>query len=83
MKRIGTLLMLGGTAIWLIAFWAWIAGVWVSLSPAAAKVYTLGLLALSGGVLLGAGAIVSRGYRRHAAADRDRHAAAAGPTGTR
>ena len=82
MKRIGTLLMLAGTAMWLIAFWAWISGVWVTLSPDAAKVYTLALLGLSGGILLGAGAIVSRGYRRHGAADRDRRAAAAGPAGT-
>jgi hypothetical protein len=81
-KRIGTLLMLAGTALWLIAFWAWISGVWVSLSPAAAKVYMLALLALSGGVLLGAGAVVSRAYRRHAVSDRERRAAAAGTSGT-
>lgn len=65
MKRIGTLLMLGGTALWLLAFCAWISGVWISLSPAAAKLYMLTLLAITGGVLLTAGAFVSRAYRRH------------------
>lgn len=82
MKRIGTLLMLAGTALWLLAFCAWISGVWVSLSPAAAKVYTLALLGLSGGVLLGAGAVVSRAYRRHAAAEDERRGAAAPAPGS-
>lgn len=66
MKRIGTLLMLAGVALWLLGFVAWLSGVWVTLSPAAAKVYSLTLAALSGGVLLAAGAMVNRAYRRHA-----------------
>ena len=64
MKRIGMLLMLGGTALWLLAFVAWFSGVWISLSPAAAKLYTLILLTLTGGILLAAGAVVSRAQRR-------------------
>jgi hypothetical protein len=75
-KRIGTLLMLAGTALWLLGFCAWISGVWISLSPAAAKVYMLALLTLTGGVLLGAGAVVSRAYRRDAIRDRDASARA-------
>lgn len=76
MKRIGTLLMLAGAALWLIGFCAWISGVWVSLSPAAAKVYMLALVALSGGTLLAAGAMVSRAYKRHGQRDRDARAGA-------
>lgn len=71
MRRIGTLLMLAGTALWVLGFCAWISGVWITLSPAAAKVYTLTLAGLTGGILLAAGAAVSRAYRRQAAAERD------------
>jgi hypothetical protein len=70
-KRIGTLLMLAGTALWVLGFCAWISGVWISLSPAAAKVYMLALVTITGGVLLVAGAAVSRAYRRAAIRERD------------
>ena len=76
MRRIGTLLMLAGIALWLLGFCAWISGVWISLSPAAAKVYMLALLTLTGGVLLGAGAVVSRAYRRDGIRERDAGAGA-------
>ena len=71
MKRIGTLLMLAGTALWVLGFCAWISGVWITLSPAAARVYVLTLLTITGGVLLAAGAVVSRAYRRDAIRERD------------
>ena len=71
MKRIGTLLMLSGTALWVLGFCAWISGVWITLSPSAAKVYVLTLAAFTGGVLLAAGAVVSRAYNRYAARERD------------
>lgn len=80
MKRIGTLLMLAGTALWLLGFCAWISGVWISLSPAAAKVYMLMLLTLTGGVLLAAGAVVSRAYRRDRSRERDAGAGARLPS---
>lgn len=51
MKRLGTLLMLAGIALWLFGICAWISGVWITLSPNAAKVYTLTLAGLGGGVL--------------------------------
>ena len=70
MKRIGTLLMLAGAALWVIGFCLWISGVWISLSPAAAKVYLLTLVALTGGLLLAAGAMVSRTSRRLEERDR-------------
>ena len=75
MKRIGTLLMFGGAAVWVLAFCAWISGVWITLPPAAAKLYLLTLMGLSGGGLILAGAAVSRSYRR--IANRD---AGAGPS---
>lgn len=71
MKRIGTLLMAAGTALWVFGFFAWISGVWITLSPAAAKVYVLALMTITGGVLLAAGAVVSRAYRRDAIRERD------------
>lgn len=71
MKRLGMLLMLAGTALWVLGFCAWISGVWITLSPAAAKVYVLTLAAITGGVLLAAGAIVSRAYRRDVVRERE------------
>ena len=71
MKRIGTLLMLAGAALWVIGFVLYMSNVWITLSPAAAKVYTLALVTLTGGLLLGAGAVVSRASRREAIRDRD------------
>lgn len=63
--------MLAGAALWLLGVCAWLSGVWITLSPAAAKVYVLTLAAITGGVLLAAGAAVSRAYRRDAVAERD------------
>jgi len=71
LKRIGTLLMLAGVALWLLGFLAWMSGVWITLSPAAAKLYLLTLAGLSGGVLLAAGAVVNRALRRHSGESRD------------
>ena len=72
MKRIGTLLMLAGVALWLLGFVAWKSGVWITLSPAAAKLYLLTLAGLSGGVLLAAGAAVNRALKRHSGEARER-----------
>lgn len=68
-RRIGAMLMLAGAGLWLIGLCAWLSGVWISLSPAAAKVYMLALLTLSGGTLLIAGALVSRALKRQAHRD--------------
>ena len=71
MKRIGTLLMLAGVALWILGFCAWISGVWITLSPAAAKVYTLALATVTGGLLLAAGAAVSRMSSKAESENRD------------
>ena len=64
MRRLGTLVMLAGVALWLLGVCAWISGVWISLSPAAAKIYLLSLAGFTGAVLLAAGAAISRLQRR-------------------
>jgi hypothetical protein len=69
-RRLGTLLMLAGAALWLLAVYAWMSGIWISLSPAAAKVYLLTLAGFAGALLLAAGAAVSRLQRRRTADDR-------------
>lgn len=71
MRRIGTLLMVAGVALWLLGVVAWMSGVWISLSPAAAKVYLLALAGFTGGVLLAAGAALQRLHKRHAADEGD------------
>ena len=54
-----------------LGFCAWISGVWITLSPAAAKVFVLGFAVLCGAVLLAAGAVVGRVYRRGAVESRE------------
>ena len=71
MRRLGTLLMLAGVALWLLGACAWISGVWISLSPAAAKVYLLTLAGFTGAVLLAAGAAVSRLQKRRLVDERE------------
>lgn len=71
MRRIGALLMVAGVGLWLLGVVAWISGVWISLSPAAAKVYLLALAGFTGGVLLAAGAALQRLHKRHAGDERD------------
>jgi hypothetical protein len=70
-KRIASLLMLAGVALWVLGFCAWLSGVWITLSPAAAKVFVLGFAVICGAVLLAAGAIVGRAYRRESVDGRD------------
>jgi hypothetical protein len=70
-KRISTFLMLSGVALWVLGFCAWISGVWITLSPAAAKVFVLGFAVLCGAVLLAAGAVVGRAYRRESVESRE------------
>ena len=64
MKRIGTFLMLAGAALWVLGFLAWMSRVRITIAPTAAKLYLLTLMALSGGLLLTAGAVVNRARRR-------------------
>jgi hypothetical protein len=63
--------MLAGAALWLLGVCAWISGVWVSLSPAAAKVYLLALAGFTGALLLAAGAAISRLQRRRPVDERE------------
>ena len=72
MRRIGALLMVAGVGLWLLGVVAWMSGVWISLSPAAAKVYLLALAGFTGGVLLAAGAALQRLHKRHPADERGR-----------
>jgi hypothetical protein len=69
-KYIGMLLMLTGVGLWLLAVYAWLAGIWVSLSPAAAKFYLLILVSVTGAALLAAGAAMSKLARRHDSPER-------------
>ena len=55
--------MLSAVPLWVLGFCAWISGVWVALSPAAAKAFRLGLAFVTGGVLLTAGALVGPTYQ--------------------
>jgi hypothetical protein len=71
MRRIGALLMVAGVGLWLLGVVAWMSGVWISLSPAAAKVYLLALAGFTGGVLLAAGAALQRLHKRHSGDERD------------
>ena len=64
MRRIATLLLVAGVAVWLLGLTAWVLGVWVTLPPEARRVLVLALAALSGGVLVAAGASLGRAARR-------------------
>jgi membrane protein implicated in regulation of membrane protease activity len=64
MRRLAALLLGAGVAIWLLGLIAWVFGVWVTLPPAATRVLVLALAALSGGVLVAAGASLGRTSRR-------------------
>ena len=67
MRRLATLLLAAGVAIWLFGLIAWVLGVWVTLPPATARVLVLALATLSGGVLVAAGASLGRAARREPA----------------
>jgi hypothetical protein len=65
MKRLGNALIAGGAAVWTVGVVAWISGVWVTLPPDAVRVLVLSLVAVSGGSLVAAGALVGRSHRVH------------------
>lgn len=67
MRRLATLLLGAGAAIWILGLVAWVLGVWVTLPPATARVLVLALATLSGGVLIVAGAFLGRAARREIA----------------
>lgn len=65
MKRLGTRLIAGGATLWIAGVVAWMSGVWVTLPPDASRVLVLSFVAVTGGVLVTAGALVGRGRREH------------------
>ena len=68
MKRLGNVLIAGGAAVWTVGVVAWISGVWITLPPDAVRVLVLSLVAVSGGSLVAAGALIGRSHRMHTAA---------------
>ena len=60
MRRLGAVLMWAGVAVWALGIVAWMQSVWVTLPPDTVKVIVLALAALTGGVLVAAGAATSR-----------------------
>jgi hypothetical protein len=64
MRRLATVLLSAGIAIWLLGLIAWVLGVWVTLPPATTRVLVLALATLGGGVLVAAGASLGRAARR-------------------
>jgi hypothetical protein len=63
MRRLGAALIAIGAVVWTVGVGAWISGVWVTLPPDAVRVLVLGLIAVSGGSLVTAGAMIRRGRR--------------------
>ena len=68
MRRLGAVLAWTGVAVWSTGIVAWLFGVWTTLPPDTVRVIVLALAALTGGLLLVAGATVSRAAK---ARDRD------------
>jgi hypothetical protein len=60
MNRLGIGLIAGGAAVWTAGAVAWISGVWVTLPPDTVRVLVLTLSAVSGGLLVMAGALIGR-----------------------
>jgi hypothetical protein len=65
MRRLGAALVAGGAVVWTTGVVAWMSGVWVTLPPDAVRVLVLGLVGVSGGSLVVAGALIGRSRRRH------------------
>ncbi|HEX9483571.1 MAG TPA: hypothetical protein VF929_03285 [Gemmatimonadaceae bacterium] len=68
MRRLGAALIAGGAVVWTTDVVAWVSGVWVTLPPDTVRVLVLSLLAVSGGSLVTAGALIGRTRRAHMAA---------------
>ncbi len=60
MRRLGAALIAGGAVVWTTGVVAWVSGVWVTLPPDTVRVLVLSLLAVSGGSLVTAGALIGR-----------------------
>lgn len=63
MRRFGAALIAGGAAVWIVGVVAWVSGVWVTLPPDTVRILVLSLVAVSGGSLVAAGALIGRGRR--------------------
>ncbi len=63
MRRLGAVLAGSGIAIWVAGVVAWLLGVWVTMPPDTVRALVLALAALTGGLLLAAGAVVLRAGR--------------------
>jgi hypothetical protein len=63
MRRLGAALTAGGAVVWTVGVVAWISGVWVTLPPDSVRVLVLSLVAVSGGSLVAAGALIGRSRR--------------------
>jgi hypothetical protein len=64
MKRLGLALLATGAAVWAAGAVAWISGVWVTLPPDTVRLLVLSLAGVTGGLLVGAGALVGRSARQ-------------------
>jgi hypothetical protein len=61
MRPLGAVLITGGAAVWIVGVLASMSGVWVTLPPDTVRILVLSLIAVSGGSLVGAGALIARG----------------------
>jgi hypothetical protein len=74
MKHLGIALIAAGAVIWTAGAAAWMSGVWVTLPPDTVRILVLSLAGVTGGLLLGAGALIGRTGRKgilHISALRD------------
>ena len=91
MRRLGATLIAAGAVVWTVGVGAWLSGVWVTLPPDAVRALVLGLAAVTGGSLVGAGALIGRSrYMRveaplampHLRSDSQPEFTASGPSGS-
>jgi hypothetical protein len=75
MRRLGGLLAWMGVAVWGAGILAWLFGVWTTLPPDTVRVIVLALAALTGGLMLVAGATVSRAAKTRNNRDARLHSA--------
>jgi hypothetical protein len=66
MKRLGLVLLATGATVWTAGAVAWMSGVWVTLPPDAVRILVLSFAGVTGGLLVGAGALVGRSARQQA-----------------
>jgi hypothetical protein len=63
MRRLGPTLIALGAGVWVAGVVASVSGVWVTLTPDTARVLVLSLAVVTGGALVGAGALIGRARR--------------------